>query len=317
MTAYFYFGRRHFKIRPSGVREGNLFAGCAVSNCVSTNDRRYLSRARVVLFHGYDLTMFDVPSERTAHQLYVYWSREAPPMLDMPFGALNSAFNLTMTYRRDSDIVYPYFETVRREPARTTGPAEPGGPRATPAAAAWAVSHCVTPGRREQYVAELQRHLPVHVFGACGTRECGGSGAPRNTLSCYRRLARNYTFYLAFENSMCRDYITEKLFLALQAGLVPVVRGASRAEYAAVAPPDSFVHVDDFAGPRELAAHLRHLARNASALARLTAWRESFVVRYVHGWCGLCARMVQQDGPVTTRYDDLRRWWYDGSHCQS
>ncbi|XP_037068902.1 alpha-(1,3)-fucosyltransferase 7-like [Pollicipes pollicipes] len=313
----------HAAVNGDGMKP---FAHCPVNNCVGTNDRRFLSRARAVLFHGYDISMWDVPHERTVDQLYVFWSHEAPPMLNVAFGALNSAFNLTMTYRLDSDVVSPYFEVIRRNRSATVAPAEGAGPTASGAptppggpepTVAWVASHCTTPSRREQYVAELQRYLPVHVFGACGTRECGDPAKRRDTLACFRQLVGNYTFYLAFENSLCRDYITEKLFRALQVGLVPVVRGAPRASYAAVAPPDSFVHVDDFAGPRELAAHLRHLARNASALTRLTAWRDSFTVRPVEGWCRLCARMLQPDGPVPARYDDLRRWWNDGSHCRS
>ena len=70
-----------------------------------------------------------------------------------------------------------------------------------------------------------------------------------------------FYFYLAFENSICKDYVTEKFFRGLQvipsmhwtslekidfqAPVVPVVLGG--ANYSAIAPNHSFIHVDDFA----------------------------------------------------------------------
>ena len=69
-----------------------------------------------------------------------------------------------------------------------------------------------------------------------------------------------FYFYLAFENSICNDYVTEKFFRGLQviianldgpwenqdsqAPVVPIVLGG--ANYSALAPNHSFIHVDDF-----------------------------------------------------------------------
>jgi alpha-1,3-fucosyltransferase len=53
--------------------------------------------------------------------------------------------------------------------------------------------------------------------------------------------AKNYKFYLSFENSVCRDYISEKFWKALNNNIVPVVLGG--ADYSRVAPPKSYINV--------------------------------------------------------------------------
>ena len=53
---------------------------------------------------------------------------------------------------------------------------------------AWLVSNCRTDSKRELYVRELQKHVQVDVFGACGKRlECG-----LGRDECFTELARGY-----------------------------------------------------------------------------------------------------------------------------
>ena len=58
-------------------------------------------------------------------------------------------------------------------------------------------------------------------------------------------LERDYKFYLAFENSICRDYVTEKFFNPLLFSTVPIVYGG--ADYEAIgAPPHSYIDVRNY-----------------------------------------------------------------------
>jgi len=71
---------------------------------------------------------------------------------------------------------------------------------------AWIVSNCRSK-LRLSFVRELKKYIRVDVFG----RYSSIFGQPRscpksNTTDCLKK----YKFYLAFENALCEDYITEK-----------------------------------------------------------------------------------------------------------
>ncbi len=71
---------------------------------------------------------------------------------------------------------------------------------------AWFVSNCHSWSKRELYVKELQKFIPVDIYGPCGNLSC-----PRNKeAECDAMLERDYKFYLSFENSICHQYTTEK-----------------------------------------------------------------------------------------------------------
>ena len=44
-------------------------------------------------------------------------------------------------------------------------------------------------------------------------------------MNCFGKVAEQYWFYLAFENSICNDYISEKFWRSLDLKTVPVVMG--------------------------------------------------------------------------------------------
>ena len=48
-----------------------------------------------------------------------------------------------------------------------------------------------------------------------------------NWLECHKRAAVKYKFFLAFEDAVCKDYVTEKLFSMFNGGIdmIPIVLG--------------------------------------------------------------------------------------------
>ena len=57
----------------------------------------------------------------------------------------------------------------------------------------------------------LSQHIDVSIYGRCGRLQCSRGNA---TDACRHRI-KDYHFYLAFENSFCPEYVTEKLYKAL------------------------------------------------------------------------------------------------------
>ena len=88
----------------------------------------------------------------------------------------------------------------------------------------WIVSNCGTQSKRATYVRNMMKlttNLKIHIFGKCGDSKL--SRDPEVVAKIFEK----YKFYLAFENSICRDYITEKFFKIMEAPIIPVVRGAA------------------------------------------------------------------------------------------
>ena len=59
-----------------------------------------------------------------------------------------------------------------------------------------------------QYARELSLYIKVDIYGRCENLTC----AQEYPDKCFKMLREKYKFYLAFENSNCQFYITEKLF---------------------------------------------------------------------------------------------------------
>lgn len=100
-------------------------------------------------------------------------------------------------------------------------------------------------------------------------------------------LIANYLFYLVFENSLCEDYLTEKLFYnAYSKGAIPVIMGPSVDNCKQLLPPNSFLHVDNYKTPQELAEHMLHISKDEKNILSYHRWRNDFEVVNEHGYFG-------------------------------
>lgn len=283
-----------------------------IRGCTLTDDRRAYGQADAVVFHHRDVAKgaLLLPAEpRPRAQAWIWLNYESPthtPNLSL----FEGVFNLTMSYRADSNIFLPYGYLVPRAHGSEGGGVAPCAPPASPLLrpnlVAWVVSNWQESHARVAFYYELSQHVDVDVYG-----DVYGEPLPRGEGSVVR-LVSQYQFYLSLENSQHTDYITEKLWNALRAGAIPVVLGPSRENYERFLPPEAFIHVDDFSTVHGLAQYLNTLRGNLELLRHHLDWRDRYSIHQPEFWtehfCTAC-KAVKEGRGRTAVVQDLKEWF--------
>ena len=251
------------------------------------------SKADLVAFVFFELP--DRPPMKYPEQMWLLWSHERQNFrggASMILPRYNGLFNYTYSFKRNAPHHYrfSFYDRVKLPEKQTLGnqadilrKSQKGVIKPS---ALWLVSNCytVTSGRTK-YAQELSKYINITVVS-------------RRIEQCQKKMPKlkiqrengaiqlaQFTFYLAFENGLCTDYITEKLWkvFAESTPVIPVVLGGSYGngiqEYTDITPPNSFIHVANFSSPEALAKHLRYVASNDDAISYYTKWREEWTVK--------------------------------------
>ncbi|XP_076035009.1 alpha-(1,3)-fucosyltransferase C-like isoform X2 [Oratosquilla oratoria] len=263
------------------------------------------------------------------------------------YPTLNSVFNRTLYYRADSDALYHHGFVVSRQDAyllpeswRVDPLLDPGLkisnkkpplgpptnlsyslPHGQRRLAAAFISNCKDRSGRLTYIRALQRYITVDVYGGCGNLKCGGRhyvthGYKPQTDPCLRMVGTNYLFFLAFENAICKDYATEKVYNVMYYPIVPVVLGG--ANYSTLLPPGSYINAMHYSPP-QLAQYLQQLASNKEDYDRFLAWRKDYLVSTIGGvrlMCDFCSRLYDPDFYRPNILINFEDWFVDQSFCQ-
>lgn len=145
----------------------------------------------------------------------------------------------------------------------------------------WVVSNCnKTLGAKQRfdYAQELiQNGLKLDGYGKCFDKEITNLKKADGLQKMLLALSK-YKFYLAFENGIhCKDYLSEKFWRnSLEAELVPIVFGTHPQDVKELAPPNSYIHVEDFKGSngsKDLVDYLNYLNENDTAYMEYHQWR--------------------------------------------
>ncbi|KAF2903743.1 hypothetical protein ILUMI_02451 [Ignelater luminosus] len=227
----------------------------------------------------------------------------------------NGIFNWTMSYRMDSEIPVPRGRTV---------PVKPGEPTEIESFDTWnknknqnvliaiADLNCNESDKHWKYVKELKKYIAVVIYGRCGDTKCLES----STKDC--SLLSQYKFYLAFEDSNCDEYLTEKLWLNTYAkNAVPIVMGATNKFYKQLLPPTSYISTVDFSTPQDLAEYVLHLNNTPNELDSYFEWKKRFKVlneftEYLEtdaiNYCRIC-EALNYNSMKKRVYNDLETYW--------
>ncbi|XGW07754.1 hypothetical protein V3C99_010697 [Haemonchus contortus] len=290
---------------------GGSLGGCPDWNCKLINDLREIKKAHAIVMYS------DYRSRRN-DQYLVFYSQEAPTSIAgiTEESARNAAFNMSIGYRQDSPLASPYGYTVKlaNESRRTFSTLNMSAINGKTLGAAWFVTNCITPSSRESYVRNLKTYFPVDIYGECSGIDCQHNGF------CEKMLDEDYHFYLSFENSVCEDYITEKLWKhGYMHDVVPIVLKRSIVE--PYVPPYSFIAVDDFRTAKDLAKYLHYLMDNKTAYLEYFEWRLNYQVVFLDGvehnelerpwgFCQLC-RLIWEEPRKQYIIANFTKYWFD------
>ncbi len=276
-----------------------------IDSCHLTDDRSLYPRAHgVLVFHRAirdDLSNLPT-SPRARFQRWIWFNMDSPTNTRRIAG-IQGLFNLTLSYRKDADIQVRWQLTPKRDTDEDF--VLPKKERLLCWIADSDDLHTKS-GERYSYYRELLKNIKVDVFYSFDFSK--GENYFQTISSC--------KFYLSFENSIHRDYITETFNGPLAVGTVPIVLGPPRRNYEDFVPGISFIHVNDFPDAATLAALLLKLDKDNEAYMRYFDWRQSYTARrhlteenheFAHAICRACHHVG-----ITNEYrvvPDLYKWF--------
>lgn len=220
------------------------------------------------------------------------------------------------TFRLDSDIMWPYGRVWDKKRKVQVAPSKDprwrvlqGESTFAPNQAlrnkvakkskmiSWVVSNCLDdPSQRMELVKSLSKFIPVDIYGKCG----------KSCHNCKPKLANDYFFYLAFENTLAGDYVSEKTYEVINTGLIPVVYGG--ADYDKFLPPNSYINAQHFRSTRELSEFLIALSKDTERYLSYFWWMDHYELK-MNQYADLCYQLKQFKRSNRIQfYSDLERW---------
>ncbi|ULU04167.1 hypothetical protein L3Y34_017153 [Caenorhabditis briggsae] len=269
----------------------NLRNACSISS-----HRAHFSQANAVLFHSRNINSKEIssfPFPRRQEIPYVMVAYESP--YNAKLETYKDFFNWTMSYRIDSDVFAPYGGLLRNSELVKVNYTEIW--KSKTKGTLWLVSNNIVNNKRKKLVEKLiENGMKVDLYGKVYNREpdnCPRDGAQEG---CDERFQSPYKFVIAFENSNCKDYVTEKFWRkAEQYKMVPIVM--SRKIYKDLGIPDNmYIAVDDFKTLKEFVEFIKNLTSNEKEYMKYHKWREEFRIaeanQEIFGFCDLCQKLM-------------------------
>ncbi|KAL7079848.1 hypothetical protein ACQ4LE_000711 [Meloidogyne hapla] len=289
--------------------------------CILTRDRDFEPVASSILFIIHQLCPVDVwPQDRREEQNYIFYSIESPINTNRFFDRTimtDTYFNSSATYRVDSAVFMPSNDAFTR-----ITPDTPKGDiwekneileriRNKSHFAYQAVTHCNAESGRDRLTFKLRELIPLDLAGLCF------NGTHRPNWDYHKTEIEKYFFYLAFENSVCPNYVTEKFWFAIRAFTVPVV--LTRSVFVGMDIPDNaFIAVDDFSNLNELVDHLKALRNDTEKYFKYFEWTKtytkiSFGINH-SPLCKICELSTINMREKTKSFLSLNKFW-NNDHC--
>lgn len=295
------------------LSDGRYYCPEVQCNVIFTSRRGYsvTKESDMAIFHHLgNWNISDFESDRPPDLILAYMTRECPFLTHNTVDL--EAFNWTISYRSSSDFPIPYGTMKRLAPSPLRRKNWASGKTKL---VAWFGSNCNrTSWPRTEFVRNLSKFVDIDMYGLCGDLVC-------EERSCLEKI-RSYKFYLALENHVCVDYVTEKMWRnAFYHDAVPVVYGTSRRNYEKLAPENSFIHVSDFDNMSSLASYLRLLDGDDRLYNSYFDWRNrwqvdtkrAFEVITIDKVCAMVKKLIHGCDSSTEDMDRYLDSCFDGT----
>ncbi len=206
----------YFKRRHSFHDEDLKPDQCPVYECHLRTDQKKKHEADVIIWESHShVTIGKVPPEKDPRQIWVWLHWEAP--INSYFEQ-NHSYNMNWTaaFRHDSTFYTPYGLYIPNEYIEKLKGTKMNyvnivkqPPSKRPKKVVAMMSNCRVPSGRLDLVMELKKYITVDIYGRgqCAEYRCPGLWQNHD---CYYEFAKSYKFFLSYENSLCKQYITEK-----------------------------------------------------------------------------------------------------------
>ena len=225
----------------------------------------------IQFFYGTSFKATDVPLPRRPQEAWALMHEESPknnPIFS--HAEMIRHFNFTSTFSRKSSfpLTSQYLESLEflttasylvTTEEKNRLQAEEGL-----APVAYVQSGCDSPSLRDEWVSEFMKHIKVDSYGACLNNKqlpADLRGSEKFESDRFYKYLARYKFVIAFENAICDDYVTEKLWRTLGTGSVPIYLGAPNIE-SLLPNKNSAILVKDFQSPYEVANYVDKLNRD-------------------------------------------------------
>ena len=284
---------------------------CPIQNCLVSRDKSMLNKSELVIFHMRFLeNLIEMPKRFSYKQRWLFMLYESPLHTRIP-KTFNGVFNISSTYKRNSNITSFYYKKIMWENNEEYDFNRDRMEGKTQIASIIA-SNCNPFNKRLNYVEEMRKYIPVKIYGKCGI-PCPNTKDQK--INCRRIAAQTSLFYLAFENAICDDYVTEKFFEMLKYDVVPVVLGGGN--YETYVPREAYINALDFNSPKELSHYLVYLSKNPLAYNSYFRWKQfAKIGTPVNILCEICIKIhLMQDQLSVIK--DMNLFWSFKKDCKA
>ena len=222
----------------------------------------------------------------------------------------NKQFDLFHTYLTDDDILRRQSVELRSNPLERNYSLIY---KQKTKLSAWLVSNCNTHSNRDEYAKELQQYINIDVYGECGTNNSVCKDL--TSKECHIILSQNYKLYIGFENTICKDYITEKLADSCKENhnAIVVYRGSPNVND--LFPSNTFVDINDFKSMKDLAQYLISIASGEEKYTSLLRQKHIYRANEPHSYCSICEwlNINSNQKPQHTKRDFNK--WFRENKC--